>query len=147
MALVQVLQVPIADVLPVRGSVLRQGRPPETWHFPGDADALHFAARVDGQVVGVASLYNDPRRPEEQGQSWRLRGMAVLPDHQQKRLGVRLVTACAAAASEHGATRLWCNARLPAQGFYARLGFDTLGDVFEIPDAGPHVVMQLRMIP
>jgi GNAT superfamily N-acetyltransferase len=52
-----------------------------------------------------------------------------------------LLEACATAAREAGAAWLWCNARAPAIGFYARNGFTTKGGFFDIPTAGPHVRM------
>ncbi|MBW3654357.1 MAG: BON domain-containing protein, partial [Actinobacteria bacterium] len=40
-----------------------------------------------------------------------------------------------------GGRRVWCHARLPAEGFYARAGFRTETAVFELPRIGPHVRM------
>jgi hypothetical protein len=37
---------------------------------------------------------------------------------------------------------LWCNARLPAVGFYEKQGWITISDTFEIPTAGPHRKMK-----
>jgi predicted GNAT family N-acyltransferase len=36
---------------------------------------------------------------------------------------------------------VWCNARTPAVGLYAREGFAIEGEEFELPEIGPHVVM------
>jgi predicted GNAT family N-acyltransferase len=44
-------------------------------------------------------------------------------------------------AAEHGATRLWCNARTPAVGFYERHGWTTVGEEFDVPPIGPHYRM------
>ena len=41
--------------------------------------------------------------------------------------------------------QLWCNARTPAVGFYQRMGWAVVSDVFEIPTAGPHVRMTKRL--
>jgi predicted GNAT family N-acyltransferase len=43
--------------------------------------------------------------------------------------------------ADHGAGVIWCNARVPAIGFYRRGGFVAQGDVWEEPEIGPHVVM------
>lgn len=40
---------------------------------------------------------------------------------------------------------LWCNARVPAAGFYQRLGWQVVSEEFEIPTAGPHVKMIKRL--
>ena len=50
-----------------------------------------------------------------------------------------------ALAREGRAGLLWCNARLPAVGFYQKLGWAAVSDVFEIPTAGPHVKMTKRL--
>jgi predicted GNAT family N-acyltransferase len=44
-------------------------------------------------------------------------------------------------AYERAGHMIWCNARLSAVRFYEKLGFETRGDEFDIPDVGPHVVM------
>ncbi|HEX4218462.1 MAG TPA: GNAT family N-acetyltransferase, partial [Acidimicrobiales bacterium] len=43
--------------------------------------------------------------------------------------------------ADHGAGVIWCNARVPAIGFYRRGGFVAQGDVWEEPEIGPHIVM------
>jgi predicted GNAT family N-acyltransferase len=40
---------------------------------------------------------------------------------------------------------VWCNARTPARAFYERAGFRTVSDEFELPEIGPHYVMELRL--
>jgi len=40
---------------------------------------------------------------------------------------------------------LWCNARVPAVGFYESLGWRVVSERFEIPTAGPHVKMVRRL--
>lgn len=59
--------------------------------------------------------------------AWRLRAMATLPprrrcDRRPRRL-------------------LWCGARIRAVPFYERAGFSTLGDFYEEPVVGTHVLM------
>ena len=36
---------------------------------------------------------------------------------------------------------IWCNARLGAFNFYKKLGFEVIGDIFNIKDIGPHYYM------
>ena len=40
-----------------------------------------------------------------------------------------------------GGSYLWCNARLIAVPFYERMGLTAVGDLFEMPEIGPHYVM------
>ena len=38
---------------------------------------------------------------------------------------------------------LWCDAREVAFGFYERLGFGFMNEMYELPDVGPHRTMAL----
>jgi predicted GNAT family N-acyltransferase len=48
-------------------------------------------------------------------------------------------------AVEHGAARLWCNARTSARTLYERAGFVVASDEFEPPHIGPHYRMELEV--
>jgi predicted GNAT family N-acyltransferase len=133
------------DVLPVRQPVLRPGRPLAASVFDGDDDrsTAHFGAYVgDGQLVGVASVYQRAMPGTVDDRAWQLRGMAVLDVWQGHGIGACLLAACCAHVESSGGMRVWCNARVRAVPFYARHGFEAVGAEFEIPDVGPHVVMR-----
>ena len=70
--------------------------------------------------------------------------MATEPDVRGAGFGAALVAACIEHAAASGGGEVWCNARMGAVGFYRRAGFDVVGDEFEIPAIGPHVVMVRR---
>jgi len=72
---------------------------------------------------------------------WRLCGMAVAAQLQRCGYGGLVRDACLAHIAEQHATLLWCNARVPAVGFYQRAGLESLGDQFDIPTVGPHYIM------
>jgi len=45
-----------------------------------------------------------------------------------------------------GVAVLWCNARDSAGGFYARMGFEVVGDGFVVPESGiAHHIMVLDL--
>jgi GNAT superfamily N-acetyltransferase len=125
----------------LRQRVLRAGLDPETAYFPGDQDRSsgHFAAYVDHEVVGVASILEEPE-PDGPGH-WRLRGMAVDPDHQGTGAGAALIERVRDFVQRSGGGLIWCNARLTAEGFYDKRGFIRAGDPWEEPGTGPHVRM------
>ena len=127
----------------MRAAILRPGRPPEETVFPGDedADTVHYGVYVDGTLIGVASVYREAAPGEDDTTTWRLRGMAILPQRQRQGYGKALVEACISYVAARGGTRLWCNARTPAVGFYRTVGFETHGPEFEIPGIGPHFLM------
>ena len=111
--------------------------------WDGDDAGIHFGAFVDDDLVGVASMVPEARGGGSGG--WRVRGMAVVPEHRGSGIGVDLLRAAVDEAWNLDVPEVWCNARTSAAGFYARHGFETLGDVFELPDIGPHVVMRRRI--
>lgn len=145
---IQVRPITAEETYPLRSTVLRPGRPPETAVFPGDdaPHACHLGAFQGEELLGIASLYQEPMPGEATPTDWRLRGMAVAPKHQGQGIGRALVAACLSHVQTHGGTRLWCNARSTARGFYESLGFQTHGEEFAIPDVGPHFVMCYNIV-
>lgn len=73
--------------------------------------------------------------------AWQLRGMAVDEKVRESGIGRKLVEAAEKFAVASDVPRLWCNARVPAVGFYERMGWRVVSAVFEVPTAGPHVKM------
>ena len=133
-----------ADTIAVRWPVLRPGFARETAVFDGD-DApatLHFGGFDRERLVGVASIYlaQCPSKPDV-SPAFQLRGMATLPEVRGAGFGKALLDACVRAAREKGAALLWCNARTSAADFYARNGWQIVGDEFDIPTVGPHFRM------
>jgi len=137
-----------AQARPLRQLVLRPGLPPETTIYPGDdePDSFHAGAFAGDTLVGIATLHHKPPPEEADDGAWQLRGMAVLPEQQGRGIGRALVLACQQAALTRGATRLWCNGRVSAMGFYTALGFAPSGELFESPHSGPHYVMVLQLV-
>jgi predicted GNAT family N-acyltransferase len=131
------------EVRPLRQVVLRPGQAPESCVYPGDdlADTVHFGAVDDaGRVVGIASLYREDRAGGPAG-GWRLRGMATDPSVRGAGHGAAVLDASIDHVAAQGGSELWCNARMPAVGFYRRAGFEVVSDEFEVEGIGPHVVM------
>jgi GNAT superfamily N-acetyltransferase len=134
-----------ADTIAVRWPILRPGFPRETAVFDGDdaATTLHFGAFDGGTLVGVASIYLVPFPPHpDAAPAFQLRGMATLPEVRGRHFGEALLAACVAAARERGAALLWCNARTSAAKFYAKNGWQIVGEEFDIPTVGPHFRMR-----
>jgi predicted GNAT family N-acyltransferase len=136
-----------AETRPLRHRVLRPGRRFEDTLFAGDDDpaAVHFGAFAGDDLVGTVSLYREPRpgTPAGGGRAWRLRGMATAPEARGQGHGRALLDACIGHVATSGGGELWCNARMPAAGFYGAAGFEVVGDEFEVDGIGPHVVMRL----
>ena len=136
------------EVWPLRTVVLRpnyeeEGRLAE---FEGDDDPSthHYGLRThQGEIVAVLS-YMRAQAPDELGQpAARLRGMAVAEGWRRQGLGARLLEGSLArlAIREPDLKVVWCHARVSAVEFYRREGFQRHGEVFEVDQIGPHVVM------
>jgi GNAT superfamily N-acetyltransferase len=142
-------EITAAETIAVRWPILRPGFPRETAVFPGDDDpnTRHFGAfDASGALVGVTSIYRAPlpERPEEPG-AWQLRGMATLDAVRGSGHGRDLVIACEQAVVATGGAFLWCNARIVAAPFYAKRGWQILGEEFDIPTVGPHYRMWKKL--
>lgn len=138
----------------LRQRVLRQGQPLEACRFPGDEapGAFHLGSFDSrGAMVAVAS-FNPEAAPDgldevvlghgmPPGASWRLRGMATAPEARGRGHGTALLRAGMQELARRGGRLLWCNARLSAAGFYEGLGLLRVGEAFDLPGIGAHVVM------
>jgi GNAT superfamily N-acetyltransferase len=91
--------------------------------MPEDEDGIHFGAFLDHQLVGVVSLF-------QHGADFQFRKFAVDRTLQRTGIGRQLLQYITERAVEGGATRLWCNARDTATGFYAKAGFTETGEPF-----------------
>ncbi len=131
---------------PLRHLVLRPTQPAEATEYPGDhdPDTRHFGAFDEGRMVGIASLYREPRA-DGPADGWRLRGMATAVDARGRGAGRALLDACRDHVAVGGGGELWCNARSTARPFYTAAGFEVVGPEFDIEDIGPHAVMRIEV--
>jgi len=128
---------------PLRQAILRPHQSVDEMVFPGDDDPVtgHFGAFVGDKLVGIVSLYAVAPPSLLPQPAWQLRMMGVLPKYQHLGAGRALVQACVTHARHHDGQTLWCNARIKAVPFYTRLGFQILGEAFELPGIGLHHFM------
>ena len=143
---VEVRRSTAAETAPLRQRVLR---PHESLPLDGDGDptAVHLAGLRDGEVVGSANVRPEPAPFPVEGTAWRLRGMATADGGRSADVGAAVLDAAVAEVLAGGGDVLWCNARTPAQRFYEREGFATVGEPWEDPAIGPHVRMVRRLRP
>ena len=142
---VQIKQVPGEQIVDLRWKILRAGLERSTAVFAGDElpTTRHFAAIRDGQVIGCATVLLNTWDGEA---AWQLRGMAVDEGCQGQGIGRAILLEIERSILEQSDVRLmWCNARLAALGFYGGMGWDAVGDRFQIPTAGPHYKMTKRL--
>jgi predicted GNAT family N-acyltransferase len=147
---IEIRRVEVETILDLRHKILRAGLPPESARFDGDkADTTRhwaaFALDASGHAVACLSLMLNSFQAEP---AWQLRGMAVDQSHQGCGLGREMLRQAEEdVAVEAKAGLLWCNARVPAAGFYQKQGWIIVSEVFELPMGGPHVKMSKRINP
>ena len=145
--------MPVEVIRPLRGAVLRPGRPPEAavWPLDDAPGTAHLAAYDDevapAEPVAVVSLLPAAYPgADASSRAYQLRGMAVRPDLAGRGIGSTLLAVAIDAVRERGADLLWCNARTSAASFYAARGFVPDGAEFMPPELGiPHVRMRLDL--
>ena len=112
---------------------------PETLHLGG----------FDGRPAGGhrLPLPGGPAPPAHAGPAGGSGAWPPTPTVRGQGFGTAVLDASVAHVAAEGGGELWCNARVPALGFYRRCGFEVDGDEFEIDGIGPHVVMTRTVDP
>ncbi len=142
------------DAVAVRMAVFvdEQGIPEELELDDHEDDAVHFVAydgddghdhdgpgghhgNDPGEPVGAARL----REPE--AGVGKVERVAVLAEHRDRGVGAELMDTVESVARARGYDRLVLHSQTTATGFYERLGYERVGDVFE-EDGIPHVEMR-----
>ena len=143
----RVRQVPVAAVLPLRHEVLRPGRPKAESRYTADDEptTVHLAV-VDADDLVLACGTFFPERLDGEP-AWRVRGMATRPAHRGRGLGTAIILAGIDHVVAHEGSLLWCNARVAALSLYRRVGFETVGELFDLPGIGAHYRAVLRLDP
>lgn len=137
---------PALDILEIRAAVLRPGRPISAARFDGDdlETTLHFIAFLDDQPLGAVSYFYTTHKPFDG--FYQLRGMAVSAQYRGKGYGEKLVQqTLKEVRSSTGVENFWCNARIEAQPFYRRLGWEDFEDIFWVSGIGPHIKMRRQL--
>ena len=144
------LTVEVSDAdttYPLWRDVLREGRPVPRLADPDGT--LHLAARTaDGGVVGVVRFSPAPCPWRRDARApWQLRGMATDAAARGTGAGRALIDHGLAYVLARGGDLVWCDARVPAVGFYERMGFAVVTEEFDKPEGGPHVGMVRELSP
>ncbi|MGM0599815.1 MAG: GNAT family N-acetyltransferase [Candidatus Rifleibacteriota bacterium] len=102
--------------------------------------AWHVVALKGKEPVATGRVYKDAENP-----SVAILGrVAVLPEHRHQGMGRRVVKKLIEKANELGCTRIDIHAQCLVEAMYKKLGFITVGPVFD--EAGiDHVPMELQL--
>jgi len=140
---VHIEEVNVEEILPVRQTVLRNGKPREECFFEGDLaeETIHLALYNNEELVAIASILKDTSEKIDTNNQYRLRGMAVVPNQQIKGYGRHLLLYAEDLIQQKAPATLWFNARTTAVDFYQKNNFQVFGKEFDIPNVGPHFLM------
>ena len=87
-----------------------------------DEMATHIVATIDGVAIGCARvLWEDGAH---------IGRLAVAKPHRHQGVGSAICSYICDLAKERGCHQVWLNAQLPSKGFYQKLGFVPVGEVF-----------------
>lgn len=140
----EIKKIPASALYPIRHEILRKGEPIEKCIYPNDnaETTTHFGLYEKNILVGVISIFETSNALFSDAKQFQIRGMAVIEKYQKKGYGAALVNeAVAFLKTNEDKYTLWFNARIIAVGFYEKLGFEKIGDAFEIDTIGVHYIM------
>ena len=141
--MIQIVQITALETFLVRHPVLRNGKPIESCHFDGDdlVSTKHFGLFDNGILAGVISVFEKSFAAFTNQTQFQIRGMAVLENFRKRGFGEQLVLEVEQYVRTQNGELIWFNARENAVNFYSNLGYQIIGDAFEIKDIGLHYRM------
>lgn len=107
----------------LRRDVLYPNEPLYQMEMEEDSHGYHFGAFADNKLVAVVSVFFN-------ADDFQFRKFAVVPEAQGQGIGRALLQYITDFAVNEGGSRLWCNARVSAIGFYAKYNFRQTGNTF-----------------
>jgi predicted GNAT family N-acyltransferase len=139
----EVRQISPSDTYAIRLAVLRSSGELKDVQFEGDDDeqTFHLGGFAEKKLVSISSFYFQKHKSLPGENHFRLRGMATLPEFRHKGFSSELLRTAFPIVAKNFCTLLWCNARVSAQGFYQKVGFNIHSEIFDIPGIGPHILM------
>ena len=139
----KIKKVDADKIRPLRHLELRKGEDFSTTLYLRDNDyeTLHMACFIDQKIVACATFYPEISEKSSFGIQYRLRGMATNYAFQRKGYATLLMRESIKELKKRDCDMLWCNARLVAVDFYKSIGFNIIGELFDIEAIGPHYFM------
>lgn len=107
----------------LRRDILYPDEPLYQMEIEEDNHGYHFGAFADNKLLAVVSVF-------PKGDDFQFRKFAVVAEAQGQGVGKALLKYITDFVSSEGGSRIWCNARLSAIGFYTKYGFRQTGDTF-----------------
>ena len=97
--------------------------PPEIEMDDRDPHCVHLLAFAGDEAIATARI--DIQNSGKVGR------LAVIPIWREHGIGRSLMDRCHTIAADHGLDTVWCHAQVTAVPFYAKLGYEPEGELFD----------------
>ena len=137
----EVRTIQAKQAYPLRSSVLRPNQDISSCIFKGDksSSTIHLGVFLKNEIVAIGSFMPSSKNEVQ------IRGMATHSNFLEKGLASKLLIYGEEVFKRQGFQKSWCNARKTAQGFYLKNNYHIVGEYFEIPNIGQHIVMKKNL--
>ncbi len=135
------------DCIDLRSRILRPGLDVKYSIYPEDVfeSTFHLGIFYREKIICNGTfMKNTCEHFLSETTAYRLRGMATDLNFQKNGLGRMILQKAETLLKEKNCKMLWFNARESAFVFYLKCGYSFAGEMFEIPQVGPHKVMFKR---
>ncbi|MEC1340379.1 GNAT family N-acetyltransferase [Bacillus subtilis] len=141
--MLEVKTISAEDTYEIRHRILRPHQSIEECKYEEDhaEGSFHLGVFYDGTLISIASFSPQSQPLITESPAYRLRGMATLEGYRDQKGGSTLIKHAEEKLAKNGVQAVWCNARSHVKGYYSKLGWEVLGEPFEIPGIGTHIVM------
>jgi GNAT superfamily N-acetyltransferase len=139
--------ISVDDALPLRNTVLREGKlTPNEMRYPSDNahGSFHLGYYIKGELVSIVSFHLQSYK-QLSGEGYQMRGVGTIEKYRGEGIGTRLLNFAVVYLRGQKANYIWCNGRRKALRFYQNAGFEIVSPEFELPPAGPHNALYLKI--
>lgn len=146
--MIRIEKISAEETYPIRHKILRPHQSFEDSKYDTDHldTTLHVGAIADGTIISIASFSKVTHHELTSSKQYQLRAMATLPEFRRQNMGKSIVAYAEKVLKEKKIDFIWCKARIEVKGYYEKLGFEPMGDVFEYPGLGPHIIMVKKLV-
>lgn len=137
----KIKKISAEETFVVRHPVLRTRRPLIECAFANDnhPSSIHLGLELHGKIISVISALPIQFEHYPRLQAMRLRGIATLKSYQRQGYGTKLIRSIEKRIIKTKEFELiWINARINASGFYKKMGYKSIGNLFDIKGIGLH---------
>ncbi|MFK8039074.1 MAG: GNAT family N-acetyltransferase [Crocinitomicaceae bacterium] len=103
------------------------------------------AVDKDDNVLGTSTFIIENNENFNEIVQYRLRAMATHPSARGTGLGKKMIDKGIEKLKKKKVDIVWCDARIEATEFYNKMGFETVGETYDVPEIGPHKLMYFRV--